>query len=43
MLNPIVDLVTEFKTMNAGITERLDKIIELLNALIDIELENDNG
>jgi hypothetical protein len=41
MLNPYDALLKEFRKMNEGLIERLDKIIEQLELLVD--LESDHG
>jgi len=44
MLNPYDALLKELRKMNEGLTDRLDKIIERLDALIEIEMEgHDDG
>jgi len=37
MLNPMMDLVKELKSMHEDLTKRLDKIISKLDQLVDLE------
>lgn len=39
----MTDLVKELRKMNEGLTERLNKIIERLDTIIEIEMESDHG